>query len=88
MKNILSVSAKPPSTSYTESGPMATLAQELREVSDDTAREEVAAYFTANTGQTLYYGDIAEALRLPLEQVVGSCQQLIQAGVIGIGEHS
>ena len=60
---------------------------ELRDLPDDRATEEVAAYFTAHAGQTLYYSDLSDALHLPLEQIVRACGRLIQEGSLGIGEH-
>jgi hypothetical protein len=60
---------------------------EIREVSDVDARREIVAFFEAHPGQVNYYGDLSDSLRLPLEQVVRACKQLIDEGVIGIGEH-
>lgn len=60
---------------------------ELREISDDDAKREIAALFGARPGQVAYYGDLSDTLRLPLEQVVHACKQLIDERVIGIGEH-
>ena len=63
-------------------------AVELRDIADDVALKESAAFFAAHAGETLYYSDLSDALRLPLEQVVRICGRLIEEGAIGLGEHS
>ena len=54
----------------------------LREVSKEEAKKEIRNLFS--TGQTLYYSDIAEELRLDLEMVVEICNELQESGEISI----
>lgn len=48
---------------------------ELREVTKDEARAEIIDLFA--TGETLYYSDISERLRIDLEMVVDICHELL-----------
>ncbi|WP_419845315.1 hypothetical protein [Candidatus Poriferisocius sp.] len=57
---------------------------ELREVTKEEARAEIIDIFA--TGETLYYSDIADRLRLDLELVVDICHELQQEGAIGVEE--
>ena len=57
---------------------------ELREVTMDEARAEIVDLFA--TGETLYYSDISERLRIDLEMVIDICHELQQEGAIGVKE--
>ena len=59
---------------------------ELREVTVDEARAEIVDLFA--TGETLYYSDIADRLRLDLEMVVEICHQLQEENVIYVADHA
>jgi DNA invertase Pin-like site-specific DNA recombinase len=52
----------------------------LREISKDEARKEIIALFS--NGETLYYSDVAEKLRLDLQTVVEICSELQSEGEI------
>ena len=54
----------------------------LRDISKEEAKQEIRTLFS--TGQTLYYSDIAEELRLDLEMVVDICNELQESGEISI----
>lgn len=56
----------------------------LREITVDEARSEIIDLFA--TGETLYYSDISERLRIDLEMVVDICQELQQEGAIGVDD--
>ena len=56
----------------------------LREVTAEEARSEIVDLFA--TGETLYYSDISERLRIDLELVVDICQELQQQGAIGVDD--
>lgn len=58
----------------------------LREITRDEAISEIENLF--KTGDTLYYSDIAEKLRLDLEMVVEICQELLQKGKIKVANAS
>lgn len=57
---------------------------ELREITKDEAKAEIIDLFA--TGETLYYSDIFERLRIDLEMVVDICHELQQEGAIGVEE--
>lgn len=57
---------------------------ELREVTKDKARAEIIDLFA--TGETLYYSDISERLRIDLDLVVDICHELQEEGAIGVEE--
>lgn len=59
---------------------------ELREVTMDEARAEIVDLFA--TGETLYYSDIADRLRLDLEMVVEICHKLQEEDVIYVADHT
>lgn len=59
---------------------------ELREVTMDEARAEIVDLFA--TGETLYYSDIADRLRLDLEMVVEICHKLQEEDVIYVADHA
>jgi len=61
---------------------------ELREIPDEKAREEVIEMFRKSGHKPLYYSDISEKLRLPLDQVLRICDQLEQEGKIGESTNS
>lgn len=56
---------------------------QVREIPDQEAREEILRLFREAGTEPLYYSDISERLRLPVEQVVEICSRLEQEGVIG-----
>ena len=56
----------------------------LRTITREDAETEILALFTA--GETLYYSDIAERLRIDLPMVVEICQELRERGEIGIDD--
>ena len=56
----------------------------LREVTEEEARAEIIDLFA--TGETLYYSDISERLRIGLDLVVDVCQELQQQGAIGVDD--
>jgi hypothetical protein len=55
----------------------------LREIPDDTARAEILTEFQQAGDQPLYYDDISEKLRIPIDQVARLCETLIDEGVLG-----
>ena len=59
---------------------------ELREVTKDEARAEIVDLFA--TGETLYYSDISERLRIDFDMVVDICHELQQEGAIGVNDHA
>ncbi|NQU07967.1 MAG: hypothetical protein HQ583_05345 [Candidatus Abyssubacteria bacterium] len=58
----------------------------LREVTRDEAKEEIKELF--ETGQTLFYSDIADKLRIDLELVVEICQELQNEGAIEVSDNT
>ena len=56
----------------------------LREITRDEARAEIAELFRG--GETLYYSDIAERLRIDLETVVAICRELQEEGVVRVDD--
>ena len=59
---------------------------ELREVTKDEARAEIIDLFA--TGETFYYSDIFERLRIDLEMVVEICHELQEEDVIYVADHT
>ena len=59
---------------------------ELREVTKDEARAEIIDLFA--TGETFYYSDIFERLRIDLEMVVEICHELQEEDVIYVADHA
>lgn len=60
----------------------------LREIPDEVARMEIEQMFEDATAP-LYYDEINERLRLPLEQVVRVCnEQLMPEGLVGVLEEA
>lgn len=57
---------------------------ELREITMDEARAEIVDLFA--TGETLYYSDIADRLRLDLEMVVEICNKLQEEDMIHLAD--
>ena len=55
---------------------------ELRDVSKEEAKQEILAMF--QSGETLFYSDLATRLRLDLPLVVEVCQELEQEGEIEV----
>ncbi len=55
---------------------------ELRDVSKEEAKQEILAMF--QSGETLFYSDLATRLRLDLPWVVEVCQELEQEGEIEV----
>ncbi len=58
---------------------------ELREVSKEEARAEIIDLFA--TGETFYYSDIFERLRIDFDMVVDICRELQREGAIGVDDH-
>ena len=58
----------------------------LREITAEEARAEVIELFA--TGETLYYSDISERLRIDFDMVVDICRELQQEGAIGVDDHA
>ena len=55
----------------------------LREIPDDDARAQILSAFQGAGDEPLYYDDLSEKLRLPIEQVARLCEVLIAEGVLG-----
>lgn len=55
----------------------------LREIPDDDARTEIVSAFQEAGVEPLYYDDLSERLRLPIEQIARLCEVLIAEGVLG-----
>ena len=55
----------------------------LREITDDVARAEVLVAFKQAGDEPLYYDDISERLRIPIDQVARVCEALIDEGLLG-----
>ena len=53
----------------------------LRSVTKEQAKREIQDLF--DTGETLYYSDVARRLDLELDLVVALCNELVQEGYIG-----
>lgn len=58
----------------------------LREITAEDARTEIVDLFA--TGETLYYSDISERLRIDFDMVVDICRELQQEGAIGVDDHA
>jgi hypothetical protein len=58
----------------------------LREISKEDAEKEIRDLFSK--GETLYYSDIAEHLRLDLELVVDICNELQRQGEIKVNDNA
>lgn len=56
----------------------------LREITREEARIEITDLFRA--GETLYYSDIAERLRIDLETVVAICRELQEEGAVRVDD--
>ena len=56
----------------------------LRTISEEEAKAEIIGLFA--TGETLYYSDISERLRIDLPVVVEICRELEAAGAIGVDD--
>ncbi len=56
----------------------------LREITRDQARAEITDLFRG--GETLYYSDISERLRIDLETVVAICRELQEEGVVRVDD--
>ena len=56
----------------------------LREITKEEAKAEIINLFAA--GDTLYYSDISERLRIDLEMVVEICRELKAEGAIRIDD--
>ena len=59
---------------------------DLREITREEAKAEIVELFA--TGETLYYSDISERLRIDLPMVVEICRELQAAGAIGVDDHA
>lgn len=58
----------------------------LREITAEEARAEIIDLFA--TGETFYYSDIADRLRLDLEMVVEICHGLEEEDMIHVADHA
>ena len=58
----------------------------LREITAEEAKAEIIELFA--TGETLYYSDISERLRIDFDMVVDICRELQQEGAIGVDDHA
>jgi hypothetical protein len=57
---------------------------ELREgVADDVARQEIIAAFSNAGDSPLFYDELSERLRLPIDQVIRICEALMSEGIVG-----
>lgn len=56
----------------------------LREITREEAKTEIIDIFAS--GETLYYSDISERLRIDLEVVVEICRELQAEGVIRVDD--
>ncbi len=56
---------------------------ELRNVSYDQAREEIARYFREHDGEEIGYEELVEELRIDPGMVVRVCDELMKEGKIG-----
>lgn len=54
----------------------------LRDITREEAKQEIRKLFSS--GQTFYYSDIVQELKLDLETVVGICNELEEEGEIGV----
>ena len=55
---------------------------EVREVTLEQAKDEIAAFFLEHDGKSIDYVDLVDALDLPLGQIVKACEELEQEGKI------
>ncbi len=58
----------------------------LREITAEEARTKIVDLFA--TGETLYYSDFSERLRIDFDLVVDICRELQQEGAIGVDDHA
>jgi hypothetical protein len=58
----------------------------LREITREEAKSEIERLF--EKGNTLYYSDIAEKLRINLELVVDICEELFREGKVKVADSS
>lgn len=56
---------------------------ELKEISYDGAKEEIAEYFRKNDGNEIGYEELIEKLRIDPKLVVQVCAELLAEGNIG-----
>lgn len=56
---------------------------ELKEISYDGAKEEIAEYFRKNDGIEIGYEELIEELKIDPELVVRACAELLAKGKIG-----
>ena len=56
----------------------------LREITREEAKAEIVDLFAA--GETLYYSDISERLRIDLEMTVTICRELMAEGAIRVDD--
>lgn len=56
----------------------------LREITREEAKAEIVDLFA--TGETLYYSDISERLRIDLEMTVTICRELMAEGAIRVDD--
>ena len=56
---------------------------ELKDISYDQAKEEIAEYFYINDGNEIGYEELIEKLRIDPQLVVRACTELLSEGKIG-----
>lgn len=56
---------------------------DCREITNQKAKTEIAAYFLSHDGEDLYPSDISRALSLPYDQVSAMMDELVAEGKIG-----
>lgn len=56
---------------------------ELKDISYDQAKEEIAEYFYINDGNEIGYEELIEKLRIDPQLVVRACAELLSEGKIG-----
>ena len=62
--------------------PMQNSCQPGEDISIEEAKIQLKSYFEAHHGEALDYGDLREALCIPLPIIVKSCEQLEREGKI------
>ena len=55
---------------------------EARELSDGEAKAEIKAFFDENHGEVLYPDEVADALRIEVDQAIRLCDDLSRDGEI------
>ena len=58
----------------------------IRTISREEAKQEILGLF--ESGETLFFSDIAKRLRLDLPLVVEICQELLEEGKVGVNDNA